>query len=228
MRVHRLPRRHYARLLATAAAALLLTAMAGAEEPGGAAEGSGDANTVALRFSQGGALCQRAAGSGETDDRAVRSCNNAVNDRSLPREDHIGSLINRGVVRLNRREPALALADFDAALAIDARNGEAYLNRGAALVMNGQPGPAVAAFTQALLRGVHKPHIAYYNRAAAREQLGDLRGAYEDYSTALDIEPDWGPAEAELSRFVRVRRERLASALGETPPGDAGDIASAH
>ena len=43
--------------------------------------------------------------------------------------------------------------------------------------------------------------------------MGDIRGAYEDYNTALTIQPDWGVAEAELSRFARGRRERLASQL---------------
>ena len=76
-------------------------------------------------------------------------------------------------------------------------------------------GEAVAAITEALGLGVREPHKAYFNRGAAREALGDLRGAYEDYSTALEIQPDWGPANAELARFARARREHLADALGE-------------
>jgi hypothetical protein len=44
--------------------------------------------------------------------------------------------------------------------------------------------------------------------------LGDLPGAYEDYSTALRIKPDWGAAEAELARSARAREERLARIIG--------------
>jgi hypothetical protein len=43
--------------------------------------------------------------------------------------------------------------------------------------------------TEALGLGVREPHKAYFNRGAAREALGDLRGAYEDYSTALKSSP---------------------------------------
>jgi len=78
-----------------------------------------------------------------------------------------------------------------------------------------QYGAAIAEITQALSLGVSEPHKAYFNRAAAREALGDLRGAYEDYRTALEIQPDWGPANAELARFARSRRDTLASRLGE-------------
>jgi Tfp pilus assembly protein PilF len=100
-------------------------------------------------------------------------------------------------------------------IALAPRHAEAHLNRGAALVMLRRPGPAVAAITTALSYGVSAPHKAYFNRAAAREAMGDLRGAYEDYNTALTIQPDWGAAEAELARFARGRRERLAAQLSD-------------
>jgi tetratricopeptide (TPR) repeat protein len=81
----------------------------------------------------------------------------------------------------------------------------------------GRHGQAIAAITEALGLGVQEPHKAYYNRGAAREALGDLRGAYEDYSTALEIQPDWGPANAELARFARNRRDHLATVLADQP-----------
>ncbi len=160
-------------------------------------------------------LCGALVSQGDTSDRTVETCTRALGYRRITREANIQVLINRGVTYMRRQENAAALADFDAAIALDRRNGEAFLNRGAALVQMGQPGPAVAAITEALGLGVSEPHKAYFNRGAARERLGDLRGAYEDYSTALDIQPDWGPANAELARFARARREHLANALAE-------------
>ena len=100
-----------------------------------------------------------------------------------------------------------------AILAIDRRNAEAMINRGIALIECNEPGQAVAVITEAIGLGVKEPHSAYYNRGVARETLGDLRGAYEDYSTALAIRPDWGPAGAELARFVEGKRNRLAEVL---------------
>lgn len=165
----------------------------------------------------GSVECAAAAAAGRVDDVAVAACDRAIAAERLNRTNKIATLINRGAIHLRRRSGELALADFDAVVAIDAKNAEAHLNRGAALVMVSRPGPAVAAITTALTLGVRYPHKAYFNRGAAREALGDLRGAYEDYNTALTIQPDWGPAEAELARFVRGRRERLAAQLGEQP-----------
>ena len=165
--------------------------------------------------SPGAARCSEAAAAGVSDDAAVEACDRAINSERLNRANRIATHLNRGAVHLRRSEGAAALIDFDAVLEMQPQNAEAHLSRGAALIMTGQPGPAVAAITTALSLGVREPHKAYYNRAAAREALGDLRGAYEDYSTALEIVPDWGPAEAELNRFVRNRRELLAERIGQ-------------
>ncbi len=157
--------------------------------------------------------CAAAAADQIIDEEAMGACDRAVTTERLSRPNRIATLINRGAIHLRRHEGDAALADFDAVVALAPRNAEAHLNRGAALVMVDRPGPAVAAITTALTLGVSAPHKAYFNRAAAREKMGDVRGAYEDYNTALTIQPDWGVAEAELARFARGRRERLASQL---------------
>ncbi|MGE0046909.1 MAG: hypothetical protein AB7J28_03330 [Hyphomonadaceae bacterium] len=167
------------------------------------------------------ARCSSAVTGGDVSDGTIRTCTRALERDRLTRSDELRVLLNRGVAHLRRNEGQLALADFDAILEQDEDLAEAHLNRGAALVMLGQPAPAVAAITTALSLGVREPHKAYYNRGAAREALGDIRGAYDDYSTALEIQPDWGPAEAELLRFVRSRQERLAQLIG------AGGLAGA-
>jgi tetratricopeptide (TPR) repeat protein len=158
--------------------------------------------------------CFKAARDGRSDDAALSACKAALESRTeLDVNNRNTTLVNLGIIQLRRRDGAAALEAFDAALALSPNNAEAHLNRGAALVMINQPGPAVAAITTALSLGVSAPHKAYFNRAAAREAMGDVRGAYEDYNTALTIKPDWGDAEAELARFARGRRERLAAQL---------------
>ena len=161
--------------------------------------------------------CSYAIEQGDTSDEAVGQCERALAYPRLTRESEIQIRIGLGVLHLRRQDNQAALDQFDAVIALEPSNAEAHLNRGAALVQLRQYGPAIAAITQAMGLGVREPHKAYFNRGAAREALGDLRGAYEDYNTALEIQPDWGPANAELARFARQRRERLANALGETP-----------
>jgi tetratricopeptide (TPR) repeat protein len=205
---HRLPRRLSQWFSAFAAGAFIALA----------APGAAHAQDAVARTLIGGhrnlAACGRLAGQGDFSDRALTACTRALSEE-LSSEDRLGVLVNRGVIEMRRHDNEAALADFDAAVAIDPRNPEAHVNRGAALVQMQRPGPAVAALTQALSLGVSEPYKAYYNRGAAREALGDLRGAYEDFSTALEIHPDWAPAEAEVQRFVRARHDHLAQALAQ-------------
>lgn len=218
------------RLRPLAAALVALAALAGtahaapgpdrADPTSTARERTKGARTVIGAPSADG--CAAAAASGAADDLALSACDRALALENTSRPNLIATRINRGTIHLRRREGEAALADFDAVIALDPRNADAHLNRGAALVLTRQPALAVAAITQALSLGVRAPHKAYFNRAAARESLGDVRGAYEDYSTALSIQPDWGAAEAELARFARVRRERLAAQLDAASAKPAG------
>ncbi|MES1197237.1 MAG: tetratricopeptide repeat protein [Pseudomonadota bacterium] len=194
-------------------AGLALAALAG---PASAEDRSTLSRTV-LGGDRALQACAQAASSGNVTDVAVLNCDQALRQQRLSENDRQLILIDRGIIHLTRRETEASVADFDAVIQINPRNAEAYLNKGAALVQMGQPGPAVATLTTALSLGVRQPHKAYYNRGVAREALGDLRGAYEDYTTALQIEPDWGPAEAEVARFVRGRQERLAGVLANDP-----------
>lgn len=157
--------------------------------------------------------CENSAARADSSDTALAACDRAISRERLDGRDLIATLMNRGNIHVLRNEGAAALRDFDAVIARDERNAAAWLNRGVALMMVDSAGQAVIATTEALSLGVSEPHKAYYTRAAAREALGDLRGAYEDYSTALEIEPDWGPADAELQRLVRRRHEWLAAML---------------
>lgn len=146
---------------------------------------------------------------GDSSDATVALCNDALAYRHLTQAAEVQLRINRGVTYLRRQENEAALADFEAVVALQPRHPEAQVNRGAALLQLRRYGPAIAAFTEALGLGVQEPYKAYLNRGAAREALGDIRGAYEDYNTALEIYPDWGPANAELQRFARQRRQSL-------------------
>lgn len=169
-----------------------------------------------LNFPSDARVCADLAAAGRYDDEALAACNRALAREPLNNDALIATLMNRGIVRARRNEAAAALADFDAVLAREAEHAEAHLNRGVALLMLERPGDAIVALTEALSLGAAEPQIAYYNRAVARETLGDLRGAYEDYSTALELDPDWARADAERERVARLRRDRLAAQLAQS------------
>lgn len=160
--------------------------------------------------------CNDAVVRGDITDQTVAHCTEALDYRHLTQAAEIQLRINRGVTYMRRQQNEQALIDFDAVIALQPRHPEAQVNRGAALLQLRRYGPAIASFTEALGLGVQEPYKAYFNRGAAREALGDLRGAYEDYNTALDIYPDWGPANVELQRFARQRRQHLEASQATT------------
>lgn len=171
---------------------------------------------VRMNFPHEARVCARLVSEGDASDAALTACDRALTTARLDWRDRMATLLNRGILHARRNEASAALEDFDAAIQLDENNAEAWLNRGVALMMLEQPGQAVAALTEALSRGVSQPHLAYFNRAAAREALGDRRGAHEDYSAALEIQPDWGQADAERQRLARSRSEWLAAMLEDS------------
>jgi tetratricopeptide (TPR) repeat protein len=146
--------------------------------------------------------CFEAARDHRGDLSAVRTCDAALNDPLLLPEDQAKTLINRGVVRLARKEAIAALADFDKAIAVRPAIGEAYVNRGAALILMGRFQDAIQSINRGMELGSEDPHEAYFNRALAKERLDDLQGAYADFKKAAELKPDWGPAQDELRRFT--------------------------
>ena len=65
---------------------------------------------------------------------------------------------------------------------------------------------ALVDINKGIALGAKRPHIAYYDRAIADEALGDIRGAYEDYKKAVELEPDFALATEQLPRFKVVRK----------------------
>lgn len=207
-----LPRRILAGILPAALLALGAASIAQAQDPNHEAQAiTVVGNDPDVR------RCTALSSAGDTSDAMIAACTRALTYPRLTHDNAVQINAVIGIAHLRRHEGEAAIASFDAVLALEPRNAEAHLNRGAAMVMTHQPAPAVAEITQALSLGVREPEKAYFNRGAAREALGDLRGAYEDYSTALQIRPRWAPADQELARFVRGRREHLAAVLGEQP-----------
>lgn len=133
---------------------------------------------------------------------ALNSCDLAL--VSGDARTRVATHVNRGILRLLTREDASALADFDAALAIDGRQPEAWLNKGVALVRADRPTEAVEALDRALGLETKRPALAHFARAYAYEDMGRVGAAYRDLRTAASLSPTWEAPRRELRRF-RVR-----------------------
>jgi hypothetical protein len=71
--------------------------------------------------------CMEAANNGASNRTASDICTRALSEDPLSPADRAGTLVNRGVIAMNRRDTASALADFEAALALRPAQAEALM-----------------------------------------------------------------------------------------------------
>lgn len=168
------------------------------------AAGAAGASTLVIG---GGAAkdCADAALDGRSDMSSVTTCTLALKTETLGFRDRARTYVNRGVLQLRQRNYDGAVRDFDAASEIDPHLGEAFVNRGAAYVGTSRFGEGLSQIDQGLALGVKDPEKAYFNRAVAHENLGDLTAAYRDFSRAAELAPAWNAPKDELARFTVKR-----------------------
>ena len=147
------------------------------------------------------ATCYRSAESRVIDRNAFQACNQALSTEALAREERAGTLVNRGILSLIRGDYADANRDFDAALAIDPNQPEAWLNKGISFVKSGKSSEAIVLIDKALELGTRKPALAYYARAIAHEDSGNIRNAYSDLRRTVSLAPKWREPVMDLARY---------------------------
>lgn len=150
--------------------------------------------------------CSEAALGGESAAKFERVCTLALETELMSLRDRAGTYVNRGVLKLRRKEFGSAQFDFNRAVETMPDLGEAYVNRGAAAVGSRRYVEGLSDLNKALELGVDEPEKAYYNRALAYEGLDDMKAAYFDYQKAVELNPEWEQPKKELARFTVERR----------------------
>jgi tetratricopeptide (TPR) repeat protein len=162
---------------------------------------SGEAQAAVIVLGNGaGSQCYATAEYGDPF-KAFDICSRALADMDMSVRDRAATYVNRSVVRLRVHDYDGAVGDTNLSIARWPTLGEAYVNRGAALLNLNKPKDALADLDKAIQIGLDKVHLAYYNRGLAKEKLDDTRGAYADYKKALEIDPTFTLAADELKRF---------------------------
>jgi tetratricopeptide (TPR) repeat protein len=183
-----------AHLLALAAGAALL-AFAGGSQAAVTVLGGGMAKQ-----------CSAAALGGESDAKFEEICSQALDSEIMSLRDRAGTYVNRGILKLRRKDFSSAQFDFNRAIETKPDLGEAYVNRGAAAVGARRYTDGLADLNKALELGLEEPEKAYYNRALAYEGLDNMKAAYFDYQKAVELKPEWDQPKKELARFTVERR----------------------
>jgi len=133
--------------------------------------------------------------------RDTDPCDAALKGGGMTRADRYKTLVNRGIIHNRNGDVHAAVDDFNAALEIDSRVGEAYLNRGNSYYLSGQFDAALADYDAALANNVNKPWAAWYNIGLAYEAKNDKVKAREAYAKALDLNPSFSPAQIKLANL---------------------------
>lgn len=128
-------------------------------------------------------------------------CTRALREQAMTRPNRAATYVNRGVLRMRAGKYDAALSDYSEALSLQPELGAAYLNRGAAYIHQRDFQSALAPLNRAIELESDDLFAAYYNRAIARENTGDVAGAFEDFNTSLELKPGWELAERQLTRF---------------------------
>lgn len=129
-------------------------------------------------------------------------CTRAIQLEAMTPAIRAATYTNRGVMRMRDGEYEAALSDYAIAQKMAPETGEIYLNEGAAYIFTKNYTAAFTSLDMAIELKSVDLHAAYYNRAIAREKLGDAAGAYGDFKMALELKPDWEMAAWQLTRFT--------------------------
>ncbi len=149
--------------------------------------------------------CSKLARAGQFDREALRLCDLALDEGGISRDDAAKTFVNRGVIHLRRQSYKDATADLATAERLMPLLGEIYINRGVVLIKQRMWNEAIAEFDRGIALNPDELEKAYFNRALAREQIDDFRGAYADFRKAQQIAPEWTPVQKELLRYTVKR-----------------------
>jgi tetratricopeptide (TPR) repeat protein len=149
--------------------------------------------------------CYEAAKFGDIHADAYDECTLAIENEILTTSDLAGTYVNRGIISMDHEAWTAAEQDFDRALKLEPKLGEAIVNRGAALVGEHRYAEAVDDLTRGLALSPIEPEKAYFDRALAYEALDNEKAAYFDYLKAAELAPKWALPREQLARFTITR-----------------------
>jgi tetratricopeptide (TPR) repeat protein len=136
---------------------------------------------------------------------ALATCTRALQE-PLDLEDRAATLVNRGVIRMIHGDLGGAEADLDAAITLQPKLSDAWLNKGFLRLRSGDGSAALPLVEKAMQLRARRPALAYFARGIAHEQAGNVRAAYDDLSRARELEPGWSMPQQALARYQVVNR----------------------
>ena len=183
--------------------ALVLAVSAAAASATLPASASPSVMTIGGSFAEG---CFEAAKNRNASMDTLRTCDYAIAAQPLTPKDTLATYVNRGILRMIRKDYTGAQADFTAATTMDPTRSEPWMNLAYLRLKQGRSAEALPLFSRAIELGTEVPELAYFGRGLAQEDLGNIKAAYMDLRQAAELRPTWNEPARELARFqVRPR-----------------------
>lgn len=132
---------------------------------------------------------------------AEATCTLALEQEALNVSNRAATFTNRGVLRMRQGKLDTALSDYSAAKRMTPNTGAVWLNEGAAYILQQDYNSALVSLERAIELDTAELYAAFYNRAIAREQTGDIEGAYYDFVKSKELNPDFDQTDRQLARF---------------------------
>lgn len=147
-------------------------------------------------------------------DLQIKACSVLIEDTTLSDGNRAIAYGNRGNAFGMLRRAKEALADYEAAIRLDATDPLTFYNRANVLFDLGRLREAEGDYGRAIaLNEIFA--LAYFNRGLTREKLGDLTGATDDYKIAEALDDP-------VASKAKARRQRIEAA----PPAHKGGARS--
>lgn len=128
-------------------------------------------------------------------------CTRAIEHETLNMSNKAATFTNRGVLRMRMGNYDDALGDYALAKRLKPESGPTWLNEGAAYIFKQDYNSALVSLDKAIELESEDLFAAYYNRAIARENTGDIEGAYYDFVKSKELNPDFAKTDVQLARF---------------------------
>ena len=159
--------------------------------------------TIGGSYAEG---CFKAAEQHSLTLESLNTCDRAFTEEALSSDDELATHVNRGILLMLRDDYRRAHSDFSKAMNMNPNRSEPYMNMAILQLRNGKSAEAVSLFSKAIELGTEIPEVAYYGRALANEDVGNVKAAYADLQRAASLKPKWDAPARDLARYqVRQR-----------------------
>lgn len=150
-----------------------------------------------------------------TSRKNLENCTYALTRTAMSPRDRAATLANRGIIYMSLDEFAMAVEDYNKAIALKPELGELNINIGNVFYMGDAYDRAITEYTTALEKNTTKPYVAHFNRGMAYENLKNYARAESDYKTAMEMMPEWT---APKTKLAELQQKKNLPATGTNTP----------